>query len=147
MAKKMRLTYEELREATTPLDLGRDRLLPLLREIHKEELTLEQGCEALDRLRTYLSGNGGLEENVHGWRRSLVSVRSYPELDKRTRLPGISQPGEHATPEADSPEAAKRASQEEWTADREATTRMTLEAERRVREGEPPGGIVGGAAS
>ena len=116
-AKSMRLAAAELEGVWSAIDLKGDRLLPLLQEIHREELTLEQSTEAIDRLRARLlrreSGDGSLSEQVTGWRRSMVGRQSFPGLDKSIRLPGIAQPGDHATAKAESPEHQAAAMQQE----------------------------------
>jgi len=88
VAKRMKLTSADLEDVFSPLDIKGDRVLPLLREIHKEELTLEQGTECLDKLRARLNG-GNVPEYTHGWRRSLVGRKAMTDLDQRTQLPRI----------------------------------------------------------
>lgn len=116
-ARRMRLRAVELDGVWSAIDLSGDRLLPLLWEVHREELTLEQSTEALDRLRAKLrrleAGDPRLPEQVWGWRRSITNRRALPELDARTRLPGIVQVGDHATPEAETDEARAAAVQRE----------------------------------
>ena len=116
-ARRMGLTFQEVEHVWSAIDLKGDRLLPLLHEIHREELTLEQGTEVIDRLRIRIQrqegGPGALPEQVTGWNRSIVGRVSNPVVDAQTRLPGISQPGEHATKEAETPAAGEAALRKE----------------------------------
>ena len=116
-AKSMRMVAAELDGVWSAIDLKGDRLIPLLEEIRREELTLEQSTEAIDRLRARLlhrdGADAGFPEQITGWRRSMVGRQSYPGLDQSIRIPGIAQPGDHATAEAESPAHQAAAMQQE----------------------------------
>ncbi len=108
-ARRMRLRADELRDVWSVVDLKGDRMMPVIRAIRHEELTLEQSTEVIDRLRQRLldreGSTAGLSEYRHGWRRGIVGNRAFPDLDKATRIPGVVQVGDHATPEAATDEA------------------------------------------
>lgn len=108
-AKRMRMRADELKDVWSVVDLKGDRMLPIIRAIRHEELTLEASTEVIDRLRQRLldreGSSAGLSEYRHGWRRSIVGNKGYPDLDKATRIPGVVQVGDHATPEAATEEA------------------------------------------
>jgi len=91
LARKMDLQADELVDVVCAMDLSGDRLLPFLRIIRDEELSLEQSTEALDRLRTRIIGY--IPENIYGWRRSQVGKKAYPELDKRLALARVPRGG------------------------------------------------------
>lgn len=137
--RRMKIRFQELEHVQSVLDLQGDRLAPLAYEIHREELTLEQSTEALDRLKARLhvsEGNppGALPGYTHGIRRTMTSREPYAVLTRRTEFPGVYQPGEHATPEAESPERATQVRHEEMVADQVLMAHVRAEAERRVHD-------------
>ena len=113
LARHMRLRHAEMKNVWSILDLRGDRMTPLVRAIRKEELTLEQSTEVLDRLRQRLADQDGVvvpfPEYSHGVRRGMVANTPNVGLDAALWDPGVSQPGQHATVEAES-EAARTAS-------------------------------------
>lgn len=121
LAKRMHLRAEELKDTWSAVDLRGDRLLPLLREIRREDLILEQSTEILDRLRARLyrleyGEDAKLPEFVHGWARGAVGRKAYPELDAATRLPGIVQVGDNVDPRTETAEWKDAAVQGEMVA-------------------------------
>ena len=113
LARHMRLRHVEMKNVWSILDLRGDRMMPLVRAIRKEELTLEQSTEVLDRLRQRLADQDGVAaafpEYTHGVRRGMVANTPTVGLDAALWDPGVNQPGQHATIEAES-EAARTAS-------------------------------------
>lgn len=140
-AKRMRLRAEELRDVWSVVDLKGDRMLPIIRAIRQQELTLEASTEVLDRLRQRLldreGSTAGLREYRLGWRRQIVGTKSYPVLDAATRLPGVVQVGDHATDEAASEAASDAAIHKEWVAGEKLKAEATAEAAALIRGGKP----------
>lgn len=136
-AKRMRLRADELRDIWSVVDMRGDRMLPIVRVIRHEELTLEASTEVIDRLRQRLlnreGSTAGLREYRLGWPRNIVGNRAYPDLDKAVRLPGVVQVGDHATQEAQSPEAQDASVRKEFVEGEKLRAEARAEAEAQIR--------------